>query len=302
MKFGAPRLEDPVINQLITLRAPRLRHPLVWPLVRRFVLPLVGYHEAVALLAALKGLRGAEVLEYLTRYLALDLNIKAPPLAVPRTGAAILVANHPTGAADGIAIYQAIRDIRRDVVFFALDGTIAAAEGSRDFLIPVETSPEKATLESGKETAAAADSAFQNGKLVIIYPAGRLPKQVDGRPIEHPWVMTPVKYGWRHKCPIIPVHIDAKNSRLHHFMRNSHASLRDITVFNEITNKRGKPFSLTFGEALTVDQLPESPGAATRLLRAFTTQGLPFGITWESFRRTYNSDIHNDSPDQRNSL
>jgi putative hemolysin len=300
--FGAPRLEDPVINQLITLRAPGLRHPLIWPLVRFFVLPLVGYDQAVAMLTALKGLRGPEMLEYLTRYLDLDLIIKTPPTSIPQTGAAILVANHPTGAADGIAIYQAIRDIRRDVVFFALDGTIAAAEGSRDFLIPVETSPDKATLESGKETAAAADAAFRSGKLVIIYPAGRLPKHVDGRPIEHPWVMTPVKYGWRYQCPIIPVHIDAKNSRLHHFMRNSHASLRDITVFNEITNKRGKPFALTFGEALTADQLPESPGAATRLLRAFTTEGLPFGVSWDHFRRDDADGTHEDRPDQRNSL
>ena len=101
--------------------------------------------------------------------------------------------------------------------------------------------------------------------------------------VERSWVMTAVKMAWRHRCPVIPVHINAHNSRLHHLLRRMHPALRDATVFHEITNKRGKPFHFHFGPALRADALPQSPSQATALLRDFTMNGLPRGEPWRAF-------------------
>jgi putative hemolysin len=283
MSSGHSARRNATIEHLLTIRAPQLRHPLIWPLARRVLLPMVGYREAVAFVESTRGLRGINLLNALVAHMQMDILAHGMPEAIPKTGACVLACNHPTGGADGIAAYQAIRERRQDVVFFALDGTITAIEGSRDFLIPVETTAGKATLETGVETARAADLAFAQGKVVVIFPAGRLPMRTEEGLIERPWVMTAVKSAWRHQCPVIPVHIDAQNSQLHHMLRRIHPALRDATVFHEVTNKRGKSFNVRFGPALTADDLPHSPSQATALLRDFTTMGLPQGETWQAF-------------------
>jgi 1-acyl-sn-glycerol-3-phosphate acyltransferase len=271
------------IEDLLTIRAPQLRHPFIWPVARRILLPMVGYRAAVAFVEATHGLRGVDLLDALVAHMRMDIHIHGMPEAVPDAGPCVLACNHPTGGADGIALYQAIRKRRRDVMFFALDGTITAIDGSRDFLIPVETTSGKATLETGIETAKAADLAFAEGKVVVIFPAGRLPMRTEQGLVERPWVMTAVKSAWRHRCPIIPVHIEAHNSRLHHLLRRMHPALRDATVFHEVTNKREKPFHLYFGAALSASDMPDSPSQATALLRDFTMIGLPREDTWSAF-------------------
>jgi putative hemolysin len=283
MTVGQPARRNTTIEHLLTIRAPQLRHPLVWPVARRILLPMVGYRAAVAFVEATQGLRGIELLDALVAHMRMDIHTHGLPQAVPDAGPCVLACNHPTGGADGIAVYQAIRERRKDVVFFALDGTITAIDGSRDFLIPVETTSGKATLETGIETARAADSAFAEGKVVVIFPAGRLPMRTQEGLVERPWVMTAVKSAWRHQCPIIPVHIDAHNSRLHHLLRRMHPALRDATVFHEVTNKREKPFHLYFGPALLADDMPNSPSQATALLRDYTMTGLPTGAAWQAF-------------------
>lgn len=276
-----------LIDELITVRAPQLRHPLVWPVVRKLLLPLVGYADAVTMLAAMRGFSGTGLLDGMQSYLNLDVPISGDLANVPATGPAVIVCNHPTGGADGIAIYQALRHVRRDLMFFALDGSIRAIAGSRDFLIPVDTTPGQASMEAGFETLRAAQRAADDGKLIVIFPAGRLPMRTAAGLIERPWVMTGVKLAWRFRCPLIPMHLAAHNSRRHHLLRRMHPGLRDATVFYEITNKRGKRFALSIGPRLQPEQLTGSPAELTQRLRDYVVAGLPNGLDWSSFSQTW---------------
>jgi 1-acyl-sn-glycerol-3-phosphate acyltransferase len=276
-----------LIDELITVRAPQLRHPLVWPVVRKLLLPLVGYADAVDMLAVMRGFSGTALLDGMQSYLNLDVPIRGDLGNVPASGPAIIVCNHPTGGADGVAIYQALRSVRRDLMFFALDGSIRAIEGSRDFLIPVDTTPGQASMEAGFETLRAAQRAAQDGKLIVIFPAGRLPMRTAAGLVERPWVMTGVKLAWRFGCPLIPMHLDAHNSRRHHLLRRMHPGLRDATVFYEITNKRGKRFGLSIGPRLHPADLTGSPAELTQRLRDYVVTGLPRGQDWAAFCRTW---------------
>ena len=38
---------------------------------------------------------------------------------IPATGPALIVSNHPTGIADGVAVHDAVRTRRQDAIFFA---------------------------------------------------------------------------------------------------------------------------------------------------------------------------------------
>ena len=47
--------------------------------------------------------------------------------------------------------------------------------------------------------------------------------------------------------PILPVNVQSRNSGLFYWFANWNTELRDMTVFHELLNKRGKTFRLRFG-------------------------------------------------------
>ena len=62
-------------------------------------------------------LGGYDVLQTASDHLQLDVVVDGLE-NIPRYGGCMLVGNHPTGIADGIAMFDMLRDRRNDMVFF----------------------------------------------------------------------------------------------------------------------------------------------------------------------------------------
>ncbi len=107
-----------IVDVLIAERAPRLTRSMIWPLVRPAFNSLLGYGKARRMADAIHGLSGQAALGHVSNLL--DLKVSSLNLdRLPATGRCIIVANHPTGIADGIAVYDAIRKRRADAIYFA---------------------------------------------------------------------------------------------------------------------------------------------------------------------------------------
>ena len=107
-----------VCDVLIAERAPRLTGSVAWPLMRPFLYGLLGYGKARRMADAVRPMGGAEALDYVSKLLDLDLRVLNAD-RIPESGRCVIVSNHPTGIADGIAAYDAIRERRPDAIFFA---------------------------------------------------------------------------------------------------------------------------------------------------------------------------------------
>jgi putative hemolysin len=75
-------------------------------------------------------LSGLAAMEYVSRLLALDLDVTGLE-NIPRSGAFIIVANHPTGIADGVAVYDALRQVRPDIAISPIVMRSASTPGWR---------------------------------------------------------------------------------------------------------------------------------------------------------------------------
>ncbi|MGF1455866.1 MAG: 1-acyl-sn-glycerol-3-phosphate acyltransferase [Alphaproteobacteria bacterium] len=248
-----------IVDVLIEERARHLvRMPIVWPMVRAVFYPLLRYREAKRTVDEVAPLSSHGVLDYLANRLALDLQIEGME-HVPSSGKAILVANHPTGIVDGIALYQALLPMRRDVMFFANRDAIRACPSLVGNIIPVEWVEDRRTRAKTKETLLLARKAFEQDRLVMIFPSGRLAHMTASGLKERPWLTTVLSLMRRHHAPILPIHISARNSLLYytlHFLSNE---LRDMTIFNEMLNKQNKTYRITFGPMIQPDQLDGDP-------------------------------------------
>jgi putative hemolysin len=218
-------------------------------------------------------LSGAAAMDYCSRLLSLDLDIEGLQ-HVPAEGPFILAANHPTGIADGVAVYDALRRARSDIAIFTNRDAIRVNPRLADFLIPVEWREDLRDRTKMKETLRLSSRAFSEGRAVVIFPSGRIAFWRNGRLNERPWMTSAVTLARKQGVPVVPVNVQARNSPLFYWFANSgFIELRDMTVFHELLNKRGKTFRIRFGALISKERIAEGdPAEVTKRLQEHTVE------------------------------
>ena len=67
------------------------------------------------------------------------------------------------------------------------------------------------------------------------------------------------------EAPILPLHIRARNSWQFYALSQVSHELRDVTLFHELLNKRGRRFDLTMGLPIDPPDCGRSFGCSARL-------------------------------------
>ncbi len=263
-----------IVDVLIAERAPRLTGSWTWPLVRPGLYRLLGYRQARRMADMVAHSPGHEALEQISDLL--DLKVSALNLdRLPAAGRCVVVANHPTGIADGIAVFDAVKTRRPDAIFFANADALRVCPRLSEAVIPVEWVVDKRTREKTRATLEAARAAFEEERCVVLFPAGRLARMEDGALTDPEWAPTAASLARKYKAPIVPIHLTGPYSRLFHFFDRFSRELRDVTLFHELLNKRRKPFRLMVGKPIPPERLDIDAGKATYALKAFTERVLP---------------------------
>jgi len=263
-----------IIDELIEERCPSFVRHWSWPGVRPLLLGMLGYRTAVRWADHMQTLGGAEAFDYLASELAMQINIQNME-RIPAKGRAVVIANHPTGLADGAAVWDALMRVRRDVMFFANADAIRLVPGFTDTIIPVEWVLDKRSPAKTRATLKLAGQAFAEEKCIVIFPSGKLAKMIDGKLIEQEWFSTAVGLARKKKAPIVPLNVTARNSRLYYLFSRLNGELRDITLFKELVNKRGGRFDMTVGPLIAPETLVADAGEITDRLRDYISYRLP---------------------------
>jgi putative hemolysin len=264
-----------IVDQLIGERAPTLYglRPTRWAL-RKGLGGLLRYEEAVRLADAVAPLPGRAALGLVEQLLDLRLEVRGLE-HVPETGRVLIVPNHPTGLADGIALFQALRPRRPDLRFFVNRDALRVAPGFADLFIPVAWVKSRRSHAGSRDVFRQTAEAFRHEAAVVVFASGRLAHLTWRGIRERPWVPTAINLARRHHAPLLPLHIKARNSVLFYALSQVSTELRDITLFRELLNKAGRAFELTFGPLLDPAALPPDPAVATRELQHYVEDLLP---------------------------
>lgn len=264
-----------ICDVLIAERAPRLTASVVWPAVRPLLYRLLDYPAARRMADAVGPMSGREALDYMSDLL--DLKVTTRNLErIPADGRCLVVCNHPTGIADGIAVHDAIRRRRPDAIFFANADAVRVSPRLVETIIPVEWVVAKRTREKTRATLEAARAAFEAERCVVMFPAGRLARVgEDGLLTDPEWAHTAASLARKYAAAVVPIHVAGPVSRLFHLFNRVSSELRDITLFHELLNKRGKVFQLQVGLPIPPERLDHDAAKATLALKAFTERVLP---------------------------
>lgn len=263
-----------IVDVLIEERAPKLSSSAAWPALRPLLYTVLNYDKAVRMADMIAPMSGRDALESIAQLLSVKLEISGLE-RMPKDGAFLILANHPTGITDGIALYDAVKDARPDILFYANSDAERVCPRFGETLIPVEWVLAKRTRERTRVTLKMTDEAFAANRPLGIFPAGRLARLRDGQLLDPEWMPTAASLARKYELPILPVHMSGPYSFWFHTFAKFSAELRDITLFHELLNKQGKTYKLTFGPLIPPDHANGDANSVIRKLKYYIERVLP---------------------------
>ena len=243
-----------VVDQLIAERTTHLsQHPL-WPLARPLIYRYFHYRQAVAMADEIAELSGWDSMAYISALLSLNVTATGKE-RIPAKGAFILAPTHPTGIADGVAIFDLMKNMRQDLAVFANRDALRVNPRFRELVIPVEWRANEKSHAKSRDTLEMTAKAFAQGKAIILFPSGRIAYWHEDKLTERPWQPSVVALARRYEVPVIPINMTARNSGLFYLLSKYSTELRDMTLFHELLNKKGRSFEMIIGKPIQPEML-----------------------------------------------
>ena len=267
------RLEAHIVDVLIEERAPTLSRGPLWPALRPPLYGVLNYRKAVRMADSIAHMGGKEALDLVSSMLR--LNVEARGLErVPREGPFLIMANHPTGITDGVAVYDRIMPMRPDLLIYANSDAHRVCPRFDDILIPVEWVLAKRTRERTRLTLKMTNEAIAANRPILIFPAGRLARIRDGVLTDPEWMATGVSLSRKYNAPILPIHVEGPYAFWFHLFDKFSKELRDITLFHELLNKEGKTYKLTIGQPIPSEAVAGDATLMTRKVKHYVERVL----------------------------
>lgn len=222
-----------------------------------------------AFLAANAHLRGRAFLEAALTYLGVRYTVdQVERERVPETGRVLVVANHPSGALDALALLHFLLGIRPDVRILAND-LLAEVGPIRDLLLPLRILGGKPTQES----LAAVDAALARGECVVVFPAGEVSRLGlagvrDGR-----WRSGFLHFARASGAPVLPVRIGARNSALFYGASALFKPIGTALLPRELFARRGARIELRIGRPRALPAQQPAPQALASVRQALYAIG-----------------------------
>lgn len=213
----------------------------------------------------------------------LDLKLEVDPAdieRVPKEGGVAIVANHPYGAIDGLAMLHVLRDRRPDLKVMA-NFMLQQLEPLKERFIgvnPFETLATRSSFQGMRQ----AHQHLSDGGALGVFPAGEVSSyRNDVDAVADPRWKTPVIKLIRHAgVPVVPLWFDGANSLVFQILGMVHPSLRTLQLPREMLRMHGRSVRLRIGNPLTEKELAQfsSMDDLARYLRA-KTYSIGSGVT-----------------------
>ena len=213
-------------------------------------------------------------LNYTLEALGVSLHLnKAENLdEIPATGPLLIVANHPLGGLEGVALAKIIAEFRPDLQVLTNQLLCRIPELS-DIFIGVDVLSNNAA--SGNISGIKqVHRHLKNNGAVLIFPAGMVATYqfAQGRIQDKAWHRFVGQLVKRHQCACLPINVEGRNSLYFYAAGMIHPRLRTALLPRQLANKRGYRLPLTIGRVIPFRELAgmQNPKAITEYLRIAT--------------------------------
>jgi len=192
---------------------------------------------------------------------------------IPSEGRLLIVANHPIGTLDGLALVKLIRSVRPDVRIVA-NRLLSHMQPLQALFLPVDVLSGKKQL---KDTYKLMLDALENEEAIIIFPAGEVSRITPKGVRDGDWQSGFIKLAKKARCPILPIHIKAKNSAFFYSVSTLYKPLATMLLVKEMFNKKNQEIKFQVGAPIPYAAIADSTDSNKQLCKRFRKHVLNLG-------------------------
>ena len=189
-------------------------------------------------------LRGFAFLDKLLHHFKFNYQVSGDSINhIPSEGRLLIVANHPLGTLDGLALLKLVRSVRPDVRIVA-NRVLLHMEHLQSVFLPIDVLTDKQSL---KQSYKAMLQALENDEAIIIFPAGEVARITPKGIVDGPWQNGFIKLAKTSYSPVLPIYIKAKNSALFYSLSMLYKPLGTFMLVSEMFNKKHQDIKFKIG-------------------------------------------------------
>ena len=235
--------------QLAEGRARSFAQPVV-ELLRR-----VACEERInAALLALAPLSGFDFVERVLEQFHVSYNLANTDREnIPVDGRVVIVANHPLGAFDALALIHLVGSVRRDVKVLAND-VLLQFQPLASLLLPLPVFGAGSALGGARE----AYRALERDEALIVFPSGEVSRMQPLGVRDSEWSPGFARLALKTGAPVLPVHIAAQNSPMFYGVSMLAKPLAALLLAREMFGAAHARIGFNVGELVPHKALIES--------------------------------------------
>ena len=210
-------------------------------------------------------LHGLDFIEQALRYLSFACDVCENELEhIPAQGPVVIVANHPIGSLDGLALLQIISRVRGDVKIIA-NQLLSQIKPLNELLLPVDNM----NGNTQRQQITAINEHLGKGGALIVFPAGEVSRLnihgiYDGR-----WNNGFLRLATQHRAPIVPIYISGRNSWLFYGTSLLNKSLSTLLLVREMFHQRKGHIKIRIGAKIPFNEWSKLPVTGKALAKLF---------------------------------
>lgn len=172
---------------------------------------------------------------------------------IPNQGKLVIIANHPIGSLDALALIKLVSEVRQDIKIVA-NQMLMALEPLHPMLLPVNNM----SGGTAKEHIQNIQAHLQTEGVVIVFPAGEVSRLRPQGVRDTRWQSGFLRIAKQAKSPILPVFIDAKNSRLFYGLSMIYKPLASMLLVKEMFKHKRHHLPMRIGELIPFESYSNS--------------------------------------------
>lgn len=191
-------------------------------------------------------LNGIPLVDWVLDQFGVNIVVKGKKL-IPKKGRYIYPANHPIGSLDGLAIVSVVAKIHPLIKFVAND-LLRVIKGFDSISLYIARFG-----QINRRNAILINKTLASEAQLLVQPAGTVSKRNPVKISDLAWNKFFIHKAIQYKRDVIPVHVQARNSRLFYNIASFRKIFRiksNMEMFllpREMFNKSGKTITITFG-------------------------------------------------------
>lgn len=241
-------IEKEIIKKFpkITSKSPMIQKPLF-----KIAQKIIHEDKINAFIDANEHHKGFDFIDAVLDYFKFDFLCSSKDREnIPSSGRVVIIANHPLGALDALSLLKLVGSVRKDVKIIAND-FLAGIESLESLFIKVDN------FKSGqsKENIRKIYDALDNEEAIIIFPAGEVSRITPTGIKDSKWHKGFLSFAKKSQSPILPILVDAKNSKTFYTLSILNKTFSTILLSDEMYKKRDKNITIKVGKLIPFENI-----------------------------------------------